>query len=419
VFSDIHEWDTGLFGCQNIQLVMNLQAPGRLLRSSTLQVAASGNGGTNSRVAIAPGTVAYNTNANGGFANSRVNLQFLTPSLDVPLPPKSVVPYMEFPRYISSQYAPLSAQTGVNALTSGQGATNSGQTFSSQTITLPTIPDLLIIYVRDANQYSGTYTTAANPSTTYRGPDPTKGDFMLPITGISINFDNFAGLLSAHTQEQLYKMSVHNGLEMDWAQWSGVGHSSTPSFETSPTVSAAPGYNAVGLPNGLIPTVGSMLVLKPGRDIVLQAGQAPSLVGNFVLQFNLTVANYLPFDVNPQIVVITANSGFFETIKGSSRVVKGVLTEQDIISAPVAPESTSGGLRRAVGGSILGSLGNAFSRIKQVYETTKPYVSAVKGCLEHGSKSFSGHEHGKTMGSIADALGKVGYGKKGLKERLM
>jgi hypothetical protein len=68
-----------------------------------------------------------------------------------------------------------------------------------------------------------------------------------------------------------------------------------------------------------------------------------------------------------------------------------------------------------VGGSILGSLGNAITRIKDVYEKTKPYVSAVKGCLEHGAKA-TGNE---TMGKISKAMGSVGYGRKSLKERLM
>jgi hypothetical protein len=278
---------------------------------------------------------------------------------------------------------------------------------------------MLIIYVRDANQYAGTYTANGSPQNIYSGADSTKGDFMLPITGISVNFDNFAGLLSAHTQEQLYKMSVHNGLEMDWAQWSGLAHTAGPNQATSGTSLNNPGYNPYALPGNLIPSVGSMLVLKPGRDIVLQAGQAPSLVGNFVLQFNISVANYLPFAVSPQIVVITANSGFFETIKGSSRVVKGVLTEQDIISAPVAPESTTGGLRRAVGGSILGSLGNAISRIKSVYEASKPYVSTIKSCLDQGAK-IPGNKYAEQMKGVSGALGSVGYGgRKSLKDRLM
>jgi len=405
VFSDVHEWDTGLFGCQNIQLVMNLTAPSRVLRSSNLQQVAVGSLGSGSTVVVAPGSVQYNVAAGQGsaFANSRVNLQFLTPSLDVPLPPKSVVPYMEFPRYISS---------GLQAITAGQGygypVAQNGLVLSSQTITLPTIPDMLIIYVRDANNHS---VTTSYGGTSYSGVDTAQADWMLPIQGISVNFDNFAGLLSSHTTEQLYKMSVHNGLEMDWAQWSGVAKSTTPNATTPGSVNAgllAPFANL----GANLPTVGSMLVLKPGRDIVLQAGQAPSLVGNFVLQFNLTVANFFNQTVNPQIVVITANSGFFETIKGSSRVVKGVLTEQDIISAPVAPEATHGGLKRAVGGSVLGSLGNAMTRIRSHGGAFFDKVPALEkrdmGKMEQVGSGMGAQGRERKMGS-----------GRSLKERLM
>jgi len=44
---------------------------------------------------------------------------------------------------------------------------------------------------------------------------------------------------------------------------------------------------------------------------------------------------------------VPISSGFFETIKGSSRIIKGVLPEQDILSAaPHAPEPS---LDRPVG----------------------------------------------------------------------
>jgi hypothetical protein len=263
---------------------------------------------------------------------------------------------------------------------------------------------LLIIYVRDATNHTVT-TNYGGPN--YTGVDSSQADWMLPIQGISVNFDNFAGLLSSHTTEQLYKMSVHNGLEMDWAQWSGVGKSTTPNANNTVNAGLLAPSSKLG---ANIPTVGSMLVLKPGRDIVLQAGQAPSLVGNFVLQFNLTVGNYFNKDVQPQIVVITANSGFFETIKGSSRVVKGVLTEQDIISAPVAPEATTGGLTRAVGGSVMGRLGNSMTRVRT-----------------HGGFMPTGGQGNFDMGKRASELIPAGINKlvpsggakKGLKDRLM
>jgi hypothetical protein len=76
-------------------------------------------------------------------------------------------------------------------------------------------------------------------------------------------------------------------------------------------------------------------------------------VGNFTLQFNVRVRNTFAFPVNPQLFVITANSGFFESIRGSSRIIKGVLSEQDIIAAPLAPAGTRSGLARMIGGKMM------------------------------------------------------------------
>lgn len=374
VFSDIHEWDTGLFGCQNIQIVMNLSAlqAGRVLRQAPVVNSAFTND-----VKYTLASTQFNTaGGQGGFTNSRVNIQFLTPSLDVPLPPKSVVPYMEYPRYISSQLATMPANSTNNQ-------------YSSQTITLPQIPDLLIIYAKPAQGYTYSGVGGASFGAPVAGlvgqPDPNQADYMLPIRGISVNFDNFAGLLSAHTQQQLYKMSVHNGLDQDWMAWTG---------------SAWAGVSLAGaLGNGgLIPTVGGMLVLKPGRDIVLQAGQAPSLVGNFVLQFNLSLDNNSSEQLSPQIYVITANSGFFETIKGSSRVIKGVLTEQDIISAPVAPGGTSGALRRAVGGSVFSSMGNALSGLKSHFSGA-PHSKMEEPAVKKGRGSGAPNQVANALAS--------------------
>ena len=70
-------------------------------------------------------------------------------------------------------------------------------------------------------------------------------------------------------------------------------------------------------------------------------------VGNFTLQFTLTVQNFTEAAQTPLIYTVPISSGFVETIKGSSRIIKGILTEQDILSAPAhAPEP---GLERMVG----------------------------------------------------------------------
>jgi hypothetical protein len=53
------------------------------------------------------------------------------------------------------------------------------------------------------------------------------------------------------------------------------------------------------------------------------------------------------------LFVITANSGFFESVRGSSRIIKGVLSEQDIIAAPLAPAGTRSSLARMIGGKMM------------------------------------------------------------------
>ena len=78
IFADSHECDTGLFGINNIQLICNFQAPSRVLRiDPTGGKALSG--------------VAFNSVFGKAFTDSQLNVQFLTPSIDVKLPAKSAI----------------------------------------------------------------------------------------------------------------------------------------------------------------------------------------------------------------------------------------------------------------------------------------------------------------------------------------
>ena len=357
VFAESKEWTTGLFGVNNMQIVLNMKADiSRVLRFSS-------SAATNSGRELVAGTLQYLVSAGGQpFIAPRVNVQYLTPSLDLPLPAKSVVPYLEFPRYLTT----LLGQT----IGAGQTAT----AVPSQTIVLPQIPDMLLIYCKPQ---------------TYAA---TEGDWYLPITRISVNFDNFAGLLSSHTKEMLYEMSVHNGLDLDYDQWSGLAVSSKLGAASVPDGAAQPFK---------IQTVGGFLVLKPGRDITLQAGQAPGLIGNFTLQYNVDIFN--PSDAavtSPILYTVAVNSGFFETLAGSSRIVKGVLSEADIISAEPIPEMTDEGLARVVGGGFMDKIGSFLSKAKDIYTASKPALSAMKGALpEEGA-----------LGKVRGAMSAVGYG---------
>jgi hypothetical protein len=181
-------------------------------------------------------------------------------------------------------------------------------------------------------------------------------------------------------------MAAHNGLSMDYNQWRGLAY---------------PGSLSASATGSRVQTVGGFLIIRPGQDFGLQSGQAPSLIGNFTLQFNCTVQRLS--DANstmaPVLFVIAVNSGFFETLAGSSRIIKGVLSEADIISAEPVFEMTRDGLKRIVGNGFFSKLGSMLSKAVDIYTKTKPAVSAVKGMLPEGK--------------IKDVLGKVGYGMAG------
>tara|TARA_R110000824_G_scaffold195050_2_gene377705 strand:- start:2297 stop:4171 length:1875 start_codon:yes stop_codon:yes gene_type:complete len=367
IFNDMHGDETGLFGINNIQLVCNVGPANRNLRTAPLAAGAA-MGRTISAVAL---------NGTSPFVNPVVNVQFLTPSLSISLPPRSCVPFMQYPRYITS----------FQGLTLAPGA---AQTLVSNTITLPSIPDMLMIYCRPA-QYN-----LQNEANWY-----------LPINNISINFDNFAGLLSSHTQEQLYGMSVENGVKQDWQDWSGSARVRTNDVTTQRTPNGA----ASSTRTNNVCTTGGMLVLKPGRDLTLQSGMASGLVGNYTLQFNVGVTNTSAFATQPQLFVIAVNSGFFETQQGSSRIVTGVLTEQDIISAPkVATRAT---LKRLVGSGWLTSLGTALNRVRSLAHSDGARLAKA------GARMVGNRKVNKAL-DMAEAvgLGATGGGKGGMKDLL-
>lgn len=347
IFANACEWEAGLFGVNNMQFVFTLKGDiSRVIRNSTF------NGRTVSAVQF----------IGDGFAGSRILVQFISPPLDLPLPTINTVPFMDFPRY------PQQVQSQLNS--------NERTRVQSQNIVLPAVPDFLIIYCKKNSLTSQ------------------EGDFYLPITNISINWDNMAGLLSAQTASQLYQLSVHNGLEMDFNAWNGLAVSSSYN-------NGVPAVTAGGQ-SEYVQSVGGFLVIKPGQDYGLQAGIAPGIIGNFSLQYTAEVYN--PGALIPSngatLFTIAVFSGFFQTLAGSSRVIRGPLSEADVISAPMAEYQTRDSLNRIVGGGFMDKLGSFLSKAKSAYTTAKPALSAIKEMLPRDG----------TAGKIRDAMGMVGLG---------
>jgi hypothetical protein len=301
IWNETEEKSVGLSQIQNIQLTMNMQNPsftnvsGRVLRYNTKNVLSLSN-------------IAYNTTpTTGAFANSYLRCLFLTPSLALPLAPVNRVQYLEYPRYKFNINASGSAWTA--------GTT---QRFSSQTITLPSIPDSLVIYAKPTSYAGGNF-----------------GDWYFPINNISCNFDAYSGLLSSLTNAQLYSLTAHNGIDVDFNTWNGYAYKNGLTAETALQT---------------VQMVGAPLVLKPGRDITLQVGQASGLQGQFIFQFDFSAYNPTNATVTSfDLYVLTINSGFFESVKGSSRVQKNVISQSDIINADAKGAVTKPDIDRMVG----------------------------------------------------------------------
>jgi hypothetical protein len=365
IFSDDEEYSTGLFGIQQVNFTMNMTNPsisgnvGRVLRSTSAAV-----GGFQPQITA----VNYNNNVSqGAISSAALNVVFITPSLSLSLPPKSIVPYLEYPRYIDV------------ATLSNAGVVNEVPT---QTITLPVVPDLLVVYVKPQSYANST-----------------AADFYCPIYNVSLNFDNFSGLLSSHSQEELYHIAVRNGLQMDYNQWVG---------EAKKSIAGAPTADA-----GSVQLTGGFLVLRPGVDFALSEGLAPGVIGNYVLQMNLRVLNPTGAALPVNVYTMTVNSGFFETVSGSSRIIRGPLNSADVIEAPMAPEApTRGSLQRLVGGASF-NLANVLSKAKDVYDVVKQVAPMVKPMMPSKAKDMMSAIGLGVTGAAS------GGGKKMLSSRLM
>lgn len=330
--------ESGFFGITQLQLVMNIDSTmKRMWRSS-------------SPVAL--------TLSNLQFSESSILVNFLTPKPSNLISEVSVLPIMDFDRYVTNNLGDIVA---FNTTTNQPGL----NVYNSSNFQLGRIPDSIIIYVRDAMNTQN-----------YSSPDS-----FLAITNITVNWNNANGLLSNASQQQLYEYSVESGVNMSWLEWSGVANIGKP------------------VPNNFIGTTGSVLMLKLGKHIPLsEQYYAPSSLGAFNLQFKVTVENYsLSAKVKPELVLLCVNTGVFSTINGSSEVKFGVLSKQSVMdvvnSTPISHDS----IERLIGGKK-----GLFSNVKanmSNHKFLKHLFNKNKGGAISGGAISGGSDMSELMGS--------------------
>ena len=344
--------EVGLYGITNMTVTLNFSTPGAVqgYDKNTAQLASTGWGHLYSdRISNAMNSYAYMTRQSGINALfGKVSLQapqnlqntstgpwvsptlfctFLTPPPEITLPLVSSVPYVEFPRYNTTA-----------------SATSLGSTIQvqSNTVTLSSIPDLLVVFVKAA----------------YRGQ--TQGDTYIPIQKAAVTFDNYANLCANYTQEDLYAASVAGGLDMDWHQFRGYARNRYPTLIPKSSGAEGSSFDTQVAVSPNVQLSGAPIILRMGQDIPLSSGLAPGTLGNYSVQVSLTLDNsngffsylsQLATSNNILITIMGVNSGFFESVRGSSALRKTILNTNDVEAASTSSSVTSSQLARLVGGA--------------------------------------------------------------------
>ena len=250
--------------------------------------------------------------------------------------------------------------------------------------------------------------------------DCTYSDNYATITNVNINFNNYNGLLSNHTPQQLWKASRESGLaNLTWDEFSGavvssatldasgnfvIGQQFRSPYEgvgayTVTGISGGPSYSSPGI--GLTPTTGSLLCLEFGKDIQLTEDYlAPGSLGQFHLLVTLSVYNNEPYQWSAnqwELFIIPLNSGIYAIERGVANLYTGLLTKADVLAASEGQEAyTRGTIKRMVGGGFLDTLKSSLHWISSK-------LPMVKQALSHIN-----HPIAQTGAKVLDA---VGYGK--------
>ena len=319
IFSDPKYNNSGFFGIQVMNIVANVGSTNRILRSAQRTI----NGvATNLTIALT---------SPQAFDAPQLFIQYYTRQPSDLVPARNVVPFAEYPRYLSSGQQPIPAAIPLAPPVAGSASIAPGvlASFASQTISLNSIPDRLIIFARKTLATQNAY----------------DADCFFPISRILVNFNNKAGLLSSATNWDLWRMSVESGSNATWAEFSGLSQKSQAANAAQSAVS--------GLLQ--IPTSGAPLVLSMGKHIELDDVFAPGSIGQFQLQFQVDINNFsnVAYAAGEwELVLITQNTGVFVLERGTSQTYTAILSRSDVLAASSQPGYKASDVTRMVGGQM-------------------------------------------------------------------
>jgi len=232
----------------------------------------------------------------------------------------------------ASQYAKLSKRNIINFdefvshPTTHIRTTEEFQTISNE-LSLTQIPDKLYITIRP--QPVAQHSKYSN-------------NLAFPIESLNIKFNNVAGLLSDMSMQDLYTMSRRNGCQQTWSEFSGQIYIT----------------NADG-DQELAPSLGSIVVIDPVRDLGLNDMLSASSLGSFSCQIKANAKGMLnvPFSkmVQVELAVMLNYAGTMIIEAGSSQLITGMLTKEAVLDTKAKGSSNIDyeDIEKLAGGNVM------------------------------------------------------------------
>lgn len=288
------------------------------------------------------------------FYNSpQMLFQYLTPQLAPAIPKEIPYPYKK----ISFTVSPGSSL-----------APNASVTISGSNIQYGTIPKAIILFGAIRLSQRTFQTSDAWPA----------------INNVNLFWNGMNGYLSGATQQELHKMALQNGSQLDWGAFSFYR--------------------------------GSVLPIAPGKDIGLDATEAPGLGGSYNLQPTVTITNVNQSQTYIYDLYVVAIEEGIVTIAEQNAVTQtGVLSPLDVINSKDSPTVEYQQVQQYFGGGdFYGNLRSFFGKVAKGAESALPYLeSAVPGlsaCIPAArkllgvgmSKRKKLYESGESIGSDPD-----------------
>ena len=314
IFGDCDYNKQGLVGINAMSFVFNIDSSCKRF----LSCAPIGVGPADRTITVSLGTATKPQ----PFENCSMLVNFLSTQPSDLVPARNVVPYHDFPRYLSLQSA-----TGPLA----SGATVS---INSQNIQINQLPDYFIVCAR-------------KPMSSQTVKDSSS---FCVINSVSVNLNNASGLLSSATAQDLWRISERNGSTQNWQEFSGKAQLT--------------GTNAVIASN--VATTGSLLILSPPFDLSLPDYLSSGSIGQYNFQLQMSITNQGADAFTPEICIICVNSGVFTSVAGSSSIFTGILTKQMCLDAKTteAVDPVSSAMyKRMVGGNLGNRIATAVKKM--------------------------------------------------------